>query len=165
MGAIARMLIKKPKILFLDEATSNLDTESEGLVQSAIDKTIWYNDDDNKDDNDNKYKFKANAVILVAHRLSTVINADKIAVIDKGKIVELGNHEQLLKLKDGVYHKLIQRQIQREENQLNQEKVDEEEEEQNNNDDGKGRKKKKMKKVKNKNVASDDIDSLFDNKD
>merc|ERR1711970_1582377 len=124
------MLMKKPKILFLDEATSNLDTESEALVQAAIDRTIWYNKDGENDDDDEKYEnekfdgnnlgFRANAVILVAHRLSTVIQADKIAVIDKGRIVELGNHEQLLKLKNGVYHKLIQRQIQREENQLNQ---------------------------------------------
>ena len=171
--AIARMLMKKPKILFLDEATSNLDTESEALVQAAIDKTIWYNDDnddDSKENNndDNKYQFKANAVILVAHRLSTVINADKIAVIDKGKIVEFGNHDELLQIKDGVYHKLVERQIQREENQLNQDIVEEEQEqeqeEENQQSKDKKKKKKKKKTIKKKNVASDDIDSLFDNK-
>eukprot|EP01083_Nonionella_stella_P181393 649653_1 len=147
--AIARMLMKRPKILFLDEATSNLDTESEALVQAAIDKTIWYKkeEDDAKYDNkeEHKYKFKANAVILVAHRLSTVMNADKIAVIDKGKIVELGSHEQLLENKEGVYYRLVERQIQREQNQLNQ------------NDDDKTKKKSK--------TVSDDIDSLFDNND
>jgi len=135
--AICRMLMKKPKILFLDEATSNLDTESEALVQAAIDKTIWYKPEEHKYD---EYQFKANAVILVAHRLSTVINADKIAVIDKGKIVELGNHQKLLKNKDGVYYKLVQRQIQREQNQLDQSKETAQ------------------------NVIVDDIDSLFDNK-
>merc|ERR1712190_293684 len=103
--------------------------------------------------------FKANAVLLVAHRLSTVINADKIAVIDKGQIVEFGNHEELLKNKEGVYHKLVERQIQRESNQINQEKETEEEDD-GENDKGKRKKKKKMKK----DVASDDIDSLFDSK-
>lgn len=157
--AICRMLMKKPKILFLDEATSNLDTESEALVQAAIDKTIWYDEeeeDDQKYDNSKQWKFKANAVILVAHRLSTVINADKIAVIDKGKIVEFGNHEELLRNKEGVYHKLVERQIQREQNQLNQdaEKLTQDE---------KGKKDKTNTK-KAKQTASDDIDSLFDNK-
>merc|ERR1712110_1347919 len=116
-----------------------MGTESEALVQAAIDKTIWFDED---------------AVIVVAHRLSTVINADKIAVIDKGQIVEFGNHEQLLKIKDGVYHKLVERQIQREQNQLNQEA-----EKENENDDDDAKKKQKKKK----DVASDDIDSLFDN--
>merc|ERR1712039_1155309 len=67
--AIARMLMKKPKILFLDEATSNLDTESEALVQAAIDKTIWYDrqsDDDDGDEEKTDLGFKANAVLLVA---------------------------------------------------------------------------------------------------
>merc|ERR1712129_204216 len=133
------MLMKRPKLLFLDEATSNLDTESEALVQAAIDKTIWY-DRNSVDLNEEKEEktdlgFKANAVLLVAHRLSTVINADKIAVIDKGKIVEFGNHDELLRNKEGVYHKLVERQIQRESNQINQEKESEEE------DDDKGKKK------------------------
>merc|ERR1712156_193277 len=77
--AIARMLMKKPKILFLDEATSNLDTESEALVQAAIDRTIWFKregdgEDDDGDEEKTDLGFKANAVLLVAHRLSTVIN-------------------------------------------------------------------------------------------
>ena len=155
--AICRMLMKKPSILFLDEATSNLDTESEALVQAAIDKTIWFDENaEIADDEQKEWKFKANAVILVAHRLSTVINADKIAVIDKGKIVEFGNHEQLLRIKDGVYHKLVQRQIQREQNQLDQSA-----EAEGNDDDNHDAKKKKKKKTKS--LAADDIDSLFDN--
>merc|ERR1711992_294410 len=125
----------KPKILFLDEATSNMGTESEALVQAAIDRTIWYNKDEENDD-DEKYQdrafdgkklgFRANAVILVAHRLSTVIQADKIAVIDKGRIVEVGTHNELKELEGGVYRKLVERQIQRDENQLEQEAVKEE---------------------------------------
>merc|ERR1712154_159218 len=138
--AIARMLMKRPKLLFLDEATSNLDAESEALVQAAIDKTIWYDRKSNDDDEEEEKTdlgFKANAVLLVAHRLSTVINADKIAVIDKGKIVEFGNHEELLKNKEGVYHKLVERQIQRESNQINQEKETEEEDDDGENDKSK----------------------------
>jgi len=185
--AIARMLMKRPKILFLDEATSNLDTESEALVQAAIDHTIWYQREDDEDgdgDGDDEkyddYAFKANAVILVAHRLSTVINADKIAVIDKGQIVELGNHQELMRNEGGVYRKLVERQIQKESNQLNQERevVGVEVEEgpgAKPKGDGKGdakgggkgggKEKKVKKKKKKKKVASDDIDALFDNKD
>jgi len=104
--AIARVLLRKPKILFLDEATSSLDAESEALVQDAIDNLI---------------KLGGMTVILVAHRLSTVINADIIAVVDKGQIVEQGNHEQLLK-KQGVYAKLVERQISKMRNTLDESK-------------------------------------------
>ena len=102
--ALARVFLKKPDILFLDEATSALDTESEALVQEAIDRLI---------------KMRKCTVVLVAHRLSTVINADKIAVIDSGKVVEVGNHQQLLE-KEGVYSKLVKRQIQKMANTLDQ---------------------------------------------
>jgi len=102
--AIARAFLRKPKILLLDEATSALDTESEALVQEAIDNLI---------------KNSGCTVILVAHRLSTVINADKIAVIDKGVVMEQGRHEELVK-KGGVYANLVSRQLARMQNTLDQ---------------------------------------------
>jgi ABC-type transport system involved in Fe-S cluster assembly fused permease/ATPase subunit len=79
--AIARMLRRRPKVLLLDEATSSLDTESEALVQQALDRLIGEG---------------GRTIVLVAHRLSTVRNADNIAVLDKGALVEQGTHEQLL---------------------------------------------------------------------
>ena len=100
--AIARVLIRKPKLLFLDEATSALDTENEALVQEALDTLIS--------------KSKC-TVVLVAHRLSTVINADVIAVVKDGNFVEVGNHETLLERK-GVYAKLVARQIKRSKNKI-----------------------------------------------
>jgi len=93
--AIARVLMRQPDILLLDEATSALDAESEALVQEALDTLISQS---------------RSTVILVAHRLSTVKNADKIAVVDNGRIVEIGGHEQLLS-KGGVYANLVSRQI------------------------------------------------------
>merc|ERR1719411_2010642 len=93
--SIARMLMKKPKILLLDEATSSLDTESEALVQEALDNIIWQG---------------GCTVILVAHRLSTVINADKIAVLNEGVVAEEGSHEELV-ARGGMYAKLVARQI------------------------------------------------------
>eukprot|EP00850_Spirogloea_muscicola_P007655 SM000039S14485 [mRNA] locus=s39:386760:390769:+ [translate_table: standard] len=107
--AIARMLLRKPKILLLDEATSALDTESEALVQAALDRLI---SEGNR------------TVVLVAHRLSTVRNADMIAVIDKGAVVEQGTHDELLQKKDGVYEKLVRRQLQRTANTLDETGVD-----------------------------------------
>jgi len=104
--AIARMLYRDPTVLLLDEATSSLDTESEAFVQKALDDLIWGENG------------KTRTIILVAHRLSTVINADKICVVHDGKIVETGNHEELCELENGIYRKLVSRQIQRQNNEL-----------------------------------------------
>jgi len=90
--AIARAIIKKPKILLLDEATSNLDTASEQAVQSAIEKILG-----------------GRTVVMVAHRLSTVRNADKIFVLKKGELAETGTHDQLI-AKGGLYKGLYEAQ-------------------------------------------------------
>ncbi len=91
--SIARALLKNPPILILDEATSSLDTESEMLVQQAIERLM-----------------KGRTSIVIAHRLSTIQRANKIIVISDGKIVEEGAHEELLS-KNGLYHKLYYMQF------------------------------------------------------
>jgi subfamily B ATP-binding cassette protein MsbA len=91
--SIARALLKNPPILILDEATSSLDTESEILVQQAIERLM-----------------KGRTSIVIAHRLSTVQNADMIIVLNEGKIVERGSHNELLKL-NGLYSKLYNMQF------------------------------------------------------
>jgi subfamily B ATP-binding cassette protein MsbA len=90
--AIARAMLKNPPILILDEATSALDSESEKLVQEAIENLM-----------------KNRTVVLIAHRLATVKNADKIIVIDKGNIAEEGTHQELL-AKNNIYAKLYNMQ-------------------------------------------------------
>ena len=90
--SIARAVLKNPEFLILDEATSALDTESEKLVQDALTNLL-----------------KGRTSVVIAHRLSTIMNADRIFVIDDGRIVEEGNHEQLL-AQGGVYAKLVELQ-------------------------------------------------------
>ena len=93
--AIARAILKDPKILILDEATSALDSESESLVQEALDKLM-----------------KGRTSLVIAHRLATVRNADKIFVLEKGQIVESGNHDELSQIENGTYKKLSELQFQ-----------------------------------------------------
>ena len=87
--AIARAILKNPNILIFDEATSALDTESEKLVQEAIDRLV-----------------ENRTVFAIAHRLSTIQHADKILVLENGKLVQMGNHETLLNDESGLYRKL-----------------------------------------------------------
>ena len=93
--AIARALLKNPPILILDEATSSLDAESEKLVQEAIEKLMV-----------------DRTVLVIAHRLSTVVNADKIIVLKTGQIIEMGTHDQLV-ASEGVYRSLYKVQFSR----------------------------------------------------
>ena len=96
--AIARALIQNPAIMILDEATSALDTESEKLVQEALDKLMV-----------------GRTTFVIAHRLSTIISADKIVVMEKGEVKEIGKHEELL-AKNGLYAKLYNIQYNKSEN-------------------------------------------------
>ncbi len=86
--AIARALLKNPKILILDEATSSLDNQSEMLIQDALENLM-----------------QDRTTLIIAHRLSTVHNADRIIVLDKGRVVETGNHKELI-ANEGLYYKL-----------------------------------------------------------
>lgn len=93
--AIARALVKKPKVLILDEATSALDSESEAIVQAALDKLMESRD---------------HTTLVIAHRLSTIASADKIAFIAEGKVLEYGTPSELLQKKHGRYRRLVESQ-------------------------------------------------------
>jgi len=98
--AIARALLRNPRILILDEATSSLDNESESLVQEALERLM-----------------RDRTTIVIAHRLSTVQDADKIVVIEQGHVVEQGRHEELLE-REGVYYRLYTRRFEAEVEQV-----------------------------------------------
>jgi subfamily B ATP-binding cassette protein MsbA len=91
--AIARALLKNPRILILDEATSSLDSESEALVQAALDRLM-----------------QGRTTFVIAHRLSTIVAADQILVIEQGRIVQRGTHQELL-ADSGLYRQLYDRQF------------------------------------------------------
>lgn len=92
--AIARAVLKNPKILILDEATSSLDSEAERLVQDALEKLM-----------------RGRTSVVIAHRLSTVRKADQILVLDQGRLVEKGTHEELIQLQNGIYRNLSELQF------------------------------------------------------
>ncbi len=91
--AIARVVLKDPRVLILDEATSHLDSESEALIQHALERVM-----------------QGRTSLVIAHRLSTMLSADQILVIDKGRLVERGTHESLL-AQGGLYRDLYERQF------------------------------------------------------
>ncbi|HVE84900.1 MAG TPA: ABC transporter transmembrane domain-containing protein [Myxococcales bacterium] len=91
--AIARAVLKDPRILILDEATSALDAESEHLVQEALERLM-----------------RGRSTLIIAHRLSTVIGADRVAVLDRGRVVQVGSHSGLM-AQEGLYKKLVERQF------------------------------------------------------
>ena len=92
-----RAYVSNPKILILDEATSSIDSFTEELIQTATEKII-----------ENKTS------IIIAHRLTTIKKADKIIVLDRGEIVEIGKHSELIKIQEGHYKKLYEIQFNKE---------------------------------------------------
>lgn len=95
--ALARVLVYQPEILVMDEATSSIDSETEGLIQDALEKVMRHR-----------------TCLLIAHRLSTIRNADRIIVLHHGEVREVGSHTKLME-KGGIYHRLYQLQYEREE--------------------------------------------------
>ncbi len=91
--ALARAILADPRILILDEATSSVDAEAEYLIQQALERVL-----------------ENRTALIIAHRLSTIRNANKIIVLDRGRIAEAGNHEELMQ-NGGLYSQLYQRQM------------------------------------------------------
>jgi ABC-type multidrug transport system fused ATPase/permease subunit len=98
--AIARALIVQPSLLLLDEATSSLDTESEIAVQTALDELLSTNQNQNSG--------KTITTVVIAHRLRTVQNANKIVVLQKGRVVEEGTHQELITIPMGIYRQMVE---------------------------------------------------------
>jgi ATP-binding cassette subfamily B protein len=92
--AIARAILHNPKVLILDEATASVDTETERMIQEALENLV-----------------EGRTVFAIAHRLSTLRNADRLVVISEGQIAEIGTHDELLQREDGIYRKLVDMQM------------------------------------------------------
>eukprot|EP00439_Symbiodinium_sp_Y106_P040935 s1157_g5.t1 len=90
--ALARALVRRPRMLILDEATSALDGGTEAAVQASVNAYL---------------KQRPASCLVIAHRLSTVMDADQIVVLDKGKVVEMGTHKVLLRKKNGIYWQMV----------------------------------------------------------
>lgn len=110
--ALARALVKQPKILLLDEATSALDNSNERIVQEALDRACigncWFAFD--TDPINKRFLFVGRTTIVIAHRLSTIQNAHQIYVLDNGKVIEHGTHETLITKIGGLYQAMVKRQ-------------------------------------------------------